>query len=140
MPATSPGEADIPIAWYGTSNTGMLKHVYRRGSAERYGKTMQCIAGVHYNFSSPEASWSVLDTQPGTDQDRRSRGYIGSIRNFTRYSWSSMYSFGAAPALSCDFSRDGEHGSQHSGQHTSYSPHATSSRMSDSGYQNKAQS
>ncbi|CAB3667115.1 MAG: glutamate--cysteine ligase [Achromobacter sp.] len=140
MPATLPGEADIPIAWYGTSNTGMLKHVYRRGLAERYGKTMQCIAGVHYNFSLPEALWSVLDTQPGTDQDRRSRGYIGLIRNFTRYSWLLMYLFGAAPALSCDFLRDGEHGLQHLGQHTLYLPHATSLRMSDLGYQNKAQS
>src|SRR5690606_30900747 len=36
MPALLPPEADIPIAWYGTSNTGMLKHVYRRGLAERY--------------------------------------------------------------------------------------------------------
>lgn len=55
MPATLPAEADIPIAWYGTSNTGMLKHVYRRGLAERYGKTMQCIAGVHYNFAARSA-------------------------------------------------------------------------------------
>src|SRR5690606_26352031 len=42
MPAWLPDEADIPGAWYGTSNTGMLKHVYRRGLAERYGKAMQC--------------------------------------------------------------------------------------------------
>ena len=62
MPATLPGEADIPIAWYGTSNTGMLKHVYRRGLAERYGKTMQCIAGVHYNYSLADGLWDVLDT------------------------------------------------------------------------------
>lgn len=139
MPATLPAEADIPIAWYGTSNTGMLKHVYRRGLAERYGKTMQCIAGVHYNFSLPEALWSVLDTQPGTDQDRRSRGYIGLIRNFTRYSWLLMYLFGAAPALARDFLRDGEHGLQRLGDHTLYLPHATSLRMSDLGYQNNAQ-
>ena len=103
MPATLPGEADIPIAWYGTSNTGMLKHVYRRGLAERYGKTMQCIAGVHYNYSLADGLWDVLDTAPGTTQDRRSRGYIGLIRNFTRYSWLLMYLFGAAPArvISC---------------------------------------
>lgn len=109
MPATLPPEADIPIAWYGKSNTGMLKHVYRRGLAVRYGKTMQCIAGVHYNFSLAEDLWSVLDTQPGSPQDRRSRGYIGLIRNFTRYSWLLMYLFGAAPALSSDFLRGREH-------------------------------
>src|SRR3546814_11890433 len=62
-PAHLPPEAEIPIGWYGTSNTGMLKHVYRRGLAERYGKAMQCIAGVHYNFSVPDAFWDVLGIQ-----------------------------------------------------------------------------
>ncbi|CAB3897635.1 Glutamate--cysteine ligase [Achromobacter animicus] len=140
MPATLPPEPEIPIAWYGTSNTGMLKHVYRRGLAERYGKTMQCIAGVHYNFSLPEALWSVLDTQPGSDQDRRSRGYIGLIRNFTRYSWLLMYLFGSAPALASGFLQGQNHALDKLGDHTLYLPYATSLRMSDLGYQNKAQS
>ncbi|WP_313371741.1 glutamate--cysteine ligase [Achromobacter animicus] len=140
MPATLPPEPEIPIAWYGTSNTGMLKHVYRRGLAERYGKTMQCIAGVHYNFSLPEALWSVLDTQPGSDQDRRSRGYIGLIRNFTRYSWLLMYLFGSAPALASGFLQGQDHALDKLGDHTLYLPYATSLRMSDLGYQNKAQS
>ncbi len=140
MPATLPPEPEIPIAWYGTSNTGMLKHVYRRGLAERYGKTMQCIAGVHYNFSLPESLWSVLDTQPGSDQDRRSRGYIGLIRNFTRHSWLLMYLFGSAPALSSGFLQGQDHALDKLGDHTLYLPYATSLRMSDLGYQNKAQS
>ncbi|WP_312433921.1 glutamate--cysteine ligase [Achromobacter sp.] len=140
MPATLPPEPEIPIAWYGTSNTGMLKHVYRRGLAERYGKTMQCIAGVHYNFSLPEALWSVLDTQPGSDQDRRSRGYIGLIRNFTRFSWLLMYLFGSAPALASGFLQGQDHALDKLGDHTLYLPYATSLRMSDLGYQNKAQS
>ncbi len=140
MPATLPDEADIPIAWYGTSNTGMLKHVYRRGLAERYGKTMQCIAGVHYNYSLPDDIWEMLDTAPGSTQDRRSRGYIGLIRNFTRYSWLLMYLFGAAPALARDFLRGHDHPLQALDAGTLYLPHATSLRMSDLGYQNKAQS
>ena len=140
MPATLPPEPEIPIAWYGTSNTGMLKHVYRRGLAERYGKTMQCIAGVHYNFSLPESLWPVLDTQPGSGQDRRSRGYIGLIRNFTRHSWLLMYLFGSAPALSSGFLQGQDHALDKLGDHTLYLPYATSLRMSDLGYQNKAQS
>nr|WP_242697396.1 glutamate--cysteine ligase [Bordetella petrii] len=141
MPATLPAEADIPIAWYGRSNTGMLKHVYRRGLAERYGKAMQCIAGVHYNFSLPEALWEVLDPAAADPQDRRSRGYIGLIRNFTRYSWLLMYLFGAAPALSRSFMGNRPHPLQALGADTLYLPHATSLRMSDLGYQNnKAQS
>ena len=60
MPCTLPGEADIPIAEYGTSHVGRIKHVYRKGLAVRYGKAMQCIAGIHYNFSLPEALWPLL--------------------------------------------------------------------------------
>ena len=48
MPCPLPAEEDIPIAYYGTSNIGQLKYVYRKGLALRYGKTMQCIAGIHF--------------------------------------------------------------------------------------------
>ena len=60
MPCPLPAEEDIPIAYYGTSNIGQLKYVYRKGLALRYGKTMQCIAGIHYNFSLPEKLWPLL--------------------------------------------------------------------------------
>lgn len=140
MPAALPDEAGIPIAWYGKSNTGMLKHVYRRGLAERYGKTMQCIAGVHYNFSLPEALWMAIDPVDDDVRAHRNRGYIGLVRNFTRYAWLLMYLFGATPALSRDFLRGREHTLQTLDSDTLYLPHATSLRMSDLGYQNKAQS
>ena len=140
MPAHLPAEKDIPIAWYGTSNTGMIKHVYRRGLAERYGKTMQCIAGLHYNFSFDESLWDMLDRSETSAQDRRSAGYIALIRNFTRYSWLLMYLFGASPALSRDFLRGNTGNLLALDQETMYLPFATSLRMSDLGYQNKAQS
>lgn len=140
MPALLPPEADIPIAWYGTSNTGMLKHVYRRGLAQRYGKSMQCIAGVHYNFSLPDAIWPLLDTRNDELKEQRSRGYIALIRNFTRYSWLLMYLFGSTPALSKSFLQGKNHPLQQLDADTLYLPYATSLRMSDLGYQNnKAQ-
>lgn len=71
MPAHLPADADIPIAWYGTSNSGMLKHVYRRGLAVRYGKAMQCIAGVHYNFSLPDAFWDLFDPHDKHDSPKK---------------------------------------------------------------------
>lgn len=140
MPATLPDEADIPIGWYGKSNTGMLKHVYRRGLAERYGKAMQCIAGVHYNFSLPDALWSLLGTAGQRIEEQRSLGYMGLIRNFTRYSWLLMYLFGASPAVSNSFIKDKPHQLERFDDDTLYLPHATSLRMSDLGYNNKAQS
>ncbi|NYT63306.1 glutamate--cysteine ligase [Alcaligenaceae bacterium] len=140
MPAQLPPEAEIPIAWYGTSNTGMLKHVYRRGLAERYGKAMQCIAGVHYNFSVPDQLWSLIGVESASPEKQRSLGYLALIRNFTRYSWLLMYLFGASPAVSNSFMRGIAHPLQEFDTDTLYLPHATSLRMSDLGYQNKAQS
>ncbi|WP_397475124.1 glutamate--cysteine ligase [Pusillimonas sp.] len=142
MPSHLPAEPDIPIAWYGTSNSGMLKHVYRRGLAERYGKTMQCIAGVHYNLSLPEELWEVLGTEGTTPAERRSKGYLALIRNFTRYSWLLMYLLGASPAVSRSFLGDARHDLHALDSGTLFLPYATSLRMSDLGYNNqdKAQS
>lgn len=142
MPCPLPEEAQIPIAEYGTSNLGRLKHVYRRGLALRYGKTMQCIAGIHYNFSLPPAIWGLLQQQMGDTQLAQafqSERYIGLIRNFRRYSWLLMYLFGASPALDRGFLRDRTHQLEVLDDQTLYLPYATSLRMSDLGYQNNAQ-
>lgn len=137
MPSHLPAEPDIPIAWYGTSNTGMLKHVYRRGLAVRYGKAMQCIAGVHYNFSLPDDIWDILGTEGTSQAEKNSKGYLGLIRNFTRYSWLLMYLFGASPAVSSSFLGNTPHNLHTLDPDTLYLPYATSLRMSDLGYSNK---
>ncbi len=143
MPCRLPAQDDdIPIGWYGTSNVGMLKHVYRRGLAVRYGKPMQCIAGIHYNFSLQPAIWEALREQSGdarNAQDYQSERYIALIRNFRRYAWLLMYLFGASPALCASFLQGREHRLQSLGEHTLYLPYATSLRMSDLGYNNDAQ-
>lgn len=142
MPAHLPAESDIPVAWYGTSNSGMLKHVYREGLAWRYGKVMQCIAGVHYNFSLPEAAWEELGHEGDTPQQRRNTGYMALIRNFVRYSWMLMYLFGASPALSRSFLQRTsiEQQLERIEADTYIMPWATSLRMSDLGYKNPIQS
>lgn len=137
MPAHLPDEADIEIGWYGTSNTGMLKHIYRRGLAERYGKRMQCIAGVHYNFSLPDDIWPLLAIGGRDIQEQRSEGYLALIRNFTRYSWLLMYLFGASPAVSGGFLNGHSLTLEKIAEDTYAMPWATSLRMSDLGYQNK---
>lgn len=137
MPAQLPPEPEIKIGWYGTSNVGMFKHVYRRGLAERYGKRMQCIAGVHYNYSLPDALWQQLNIEGRTLQEKRSNGYLALIRNFTRYSWLLMYLFGASPVVSKDFLGNHSLPLEQVAPDTYCLPWATSLRMSDLGYQNK---
>src|SRR4051812_40068605 len=59
MPCQLPAEPDIPIGRYGTSNVGRAKSVYRTGLSYRYGRRMQTISGLHYNFSLPRTAWPL---------------------------------------------------------------------------------
>jgi glutamate--cysteine ligase len=145
MPCQLPPEEEIEIAWYGSSNLGTLKHVYRRGLALRYGKAMQCIAGIHYNYSLDERLWRVLAENEVSGKrlsprSFQSESYFAAIRNFRRYSWLLMYLFGASPVLSSGFLRGRAHKLETLSDDTLYLPYATSLRMSDLGYQNDAQS
>jgi glutamate--cysteine ligase len=140
MPGELPADQDIPIAWYGTSNIGMLKHVYRRGLSLRYGRTMQCIAGIHYNYSLHEDVWRALAAHEGQKAapavDYQSERYFALIRNFRRSSWLLMYLFGASPALHRNFLRGRPSHLDTWDADTLYLPYATSLRMSDLGYTN----
>ncbi|MFY0699458.1 MAG: glutamate--cysteine ligase [Bermanella sp.] len=144
-PASMPGiiedELDVPIADYGRSNVGTLKHVYRHGLWHRYGRKMQCIAGLHYNYSVSDELWQVIADWKGEtlDKDFVSNEYFGLIRNFRRYSWLLLYLFGASPAIDASFLIDEEHDLEKWDDNTFYAPYATSLRMSGLGYQNNAQ-
>ncbi len=142
MPCFLGGEDAIPIANYGHSNIGKLKHVYRVGLAYRYGKMMQTIAGIHYNFSLPESFWPNYQQslkQEGNLTQFQTDQYFSLIRNFRRYSWLILYLFGASPALCPSFLQGRTHKLETMKNHTLYAPHGTSLRMGDLGYQNSAQ-
>ena len=142
MPCTLTREADIPIAEYGRSNLGQMKHIYRRGLDHRYGKAMQVIAGIHVNFSFPEVFWiyyqQLLDDKQPL-QDFISQQYFGMIRNFLRYSWLMIALFGASPTLCKSFLRQSSSELHVLNGGTLYAPEGTSLRMSDLGYQNNRQ-
>ena len=142
MPCVLSKEADIPLADYGTSNSGKMKYVYREGLGLRYGRHMQTIAGAHYNWSLPQAFWEHLHTQCQSKlslQDFISERYFGLIRNFLRFGWLVPYLFGASPAICESFLQGRKVDLEMLVPGTFYGPYATSLRMSDLGYQNTAQ-
>jgi len=134
MPCGLPADEAIPIGRYGTSNIGRAKSVYRIGLGHRYGRRMQTISGIHYNFSLPEEAWRALDWQ-GAPND----AYFALIRNFRRHSWLLLYLFGASPAVCASFVAGREHDLQELKPGTLYRPGATSLRMGPLGYQSDAQ-
>ena len=83
---------------------GKLKHVYRKGLAIRYGKTMQCVSGIHYNFSISKASFKRLGY---ASQDKRNEAYLNLIRNFKRLFWFVLIEFGNSPVVDKSFVRGG---------------------------------
>ncbi len=143
MPCRIPNDALIPIARFGTSNRGRLKHIYRVGLEHRYGKMMQTLAGIHYNFSLPDAFWETFQQQQENQeplQTFRSASYFRMIRNFRRHSWLLLYLFGASPALCDTFVKGKPHTLETLHDQTLYLPFATSLRMSDFGYSPEVQS
>jgi glutamate--cysteine ligase len=124
MPCQLPTDENIPIGRYGSSNVGRAKSVYRVGLAHRYGRRMQTISGIHYNWSMPGVS----------DAD-----YFGLIRNFRRHAFLLLYLFGASPAASAGFVAGRKHELQTLSPGTVYMPYGTSLRMGRLGYQSAAQ-
>lgn len=142
MPCGLPDDDAIPLARYGTSNVGRAKTVYRQGLSYRYGRRMQTISGIHYNFSLPDAGWSALrevDRSAESERDYRDAAYFGLIRNFRRHSWLLLYLFGASPAVCSSFLDGHPHALQALDSGTLYLPYATSLRMGPLGYQSDAQ-
>ncbi|SFR50499.1 glutamate-cysteine ligase [Marinobacter gudaonensis] len=142
MPCELNGDPSIPIAEYGSSNIGRLKHVYRQGLAVRYGRMMQSIAGAHYNVSFPDSFWQKWQALLGNEQslkDFKSDQYFWLIRNFRRRSWLLMLLFGASPALDASFVEGVSHELARFDERTWYGEYATSLRMGDLGYHNNAQ-
>jgi len=139
MPCVLAGAPSIPIAEYGSSNLGKMKNVYRRGLGHRYGRVMQVIAGIHYNFSFADDFWlHYKDLCKNSDDISTfiSESYFNLIRNFQRYGWLIPYLFGASPAVCKSFLHNVETDMENFDETTFYYPYATSLRMSDIGYQN----
>ena len=145
MPIGLAGDESIPIAQYGSSNIGQMKHIYRKGLAYRYGRTMQSIAGVHFNYSVNEQLWPVFkELRKVEDPLPRfiSESYFEVIRNIHRHGWILIYLFGNSPAIGKSFFTGRESlGTSYPelDKDTYYKPYATSLRMSDIGFRNDNQ-
>jgi len=137
MPPKIKHESDINIATYGKTNMGQLKHIYRKGLAIRYGKTMQCVSGIHYNFSlSDESLKNLLGTSMQEDKDK---AYLGLIRNFKRLFWFILLEFGNSAVVDKTFVSARQNDLDELNATDLFKKNATSLRMSDIGYQSKAQ-
>lgn len=142
MPCRLPSENDIPLADYGRSNIALQKKTYRSGLGVRYGRSMQTISAVHYNFSPVDALFTQLATLAQVEDTAgfRNRRYFGMMRNFRELSWLPVYLFGASPAVASSFVKADAHPSLvRFDNQTLFCTHATSLRNGSLGYQSDTQ-
>jgi glutamate--cysteine ligase len=143
MPCAIERDEDIPLAQYGRSHVGRMKTVYRNGLGLRYGRMMQAISGVHFNYSFPLPfweAWAAARHSSGHGAQFISACYFDLLRNYRRFGWLVLYLFGVSPVVCKSFLRGRELQLSEFGAGTAFEPYATSLRMSDVGYRNRNQS
>ena len=142
MPGAISRDEDIPIADYGRSHIGCMKTVYRRGLGLRYGRMMQAISGVHFNYSFPIPFWDAYaEVVKSRERDAAfvSARYFDLLRNYRRHGWLVLYLFGVSPVVCKSFLKGRDHSLRDFTSDTAYEPYGTSLRMSDIGYRNRNQ-
>jgi glutamate--cysteine ligase len=142
MPCSIDSDDAVPIAQYGSSNVGCMKTIYRNGLGLRYGRMMQAISGVHFNYSFPASFWEAFATvRESHDHGQQfiSSSYFDLLRNYRRFGWIVLYLFGVSPVVCKSFLRGRDMGLRELTNGTLYDPYATSLRMSDIGYRNRNQ-
>jgi glutamate--cysteine ligase len=142
MPCAIAHDTDIPLAQFGSSHVGRMKTIYRNGLGLRYGRMMQAISGVHFNYSFPLPFWEAyaeLRASRAHDAAFVSGSYFELLRNYRRHGWLVLYLFGVSPVVCKSFLRGRNMALEEFGRGTAYLPHATSLRMSDVGYRNRNQ-
>jgi glutamate--cysteine ligase len=142
MPCAIARDEDIPLAQFGSSHVGRMKTVYRNGLGLRYGRMMQAISGVHFNYSFPLPfweAWAAVRAAPAHDAAFVSASYFDLLRNYRRHGWLVLYLFGVSPVVCKSFLRGRQAGLTDFGSGTAFEPYATSLRMSDVGYRNRNQ-
>lgn len=142
MPCYLADEKEIPVANFGESNVGKLKSLYRVGLGFRYGRSMQSIAGMHFNYSVSRNLLKKLHEEMAPEEtltDFTNAMYFKMIRNFRRHSWLLLYLFGSSPVVDANFLKGKKHNLTKLGKDTYGKEFATSLRMGGLGYTSSAQ-
>lgn len=96
MPNILPEDSKVPIIRV----PEQFEIDYREHLAKHYGKKLQMISGIHFNFSFADDFIQAFYEASGTDQEFKlfkDEIYLKMARNFLRYHWIITYLYGAAP-------------------------------------------
>lgn len=97
MPCNLPNESEIPLGNYDDDPS---QFEYRSYLAEKYGKKMQMISGIHFNFSFCKKYINELYNKSDNSIDINEyteKIYMKTVRNCMKYQWILIALFGASP-------------------------------------------
>ncbi|AJI54571.1 glutamate--cysteine ligase [Francisella philomiragia] len=132
----SANESEIQEANFGRSNSGQMKRVYRKGLSARYGKIMQIISGIHYNFSFDK---KLIQSIADEKQISTSDVYFDVLNKYFEFMWLLPYLFGASPICAKTSVKSKPSYLSDLDEEFYIGKYATSLRMSDLGYTSPAQ-
>ncbi|WP_395167360.1 glutamate--cysteine ligase [Francisella salimarina] len=132
----SADESEIEEADFGSSNSGQMKRVYRKGLSVRYGKIMQIISGIHYNFSFDR---KLIENIASDKQSSVSDVYFDVLNKYFEFMWLLPYLFGASPICAKTSVKNKPNYLSDLDDEFFVGKYATSLRMSDLGYTSPAQ-
>lgn len=132
----SANESEIQEANFGNSNSGQMKRVYRKGLSARYGKIMQIISGIHYNFSFDK---KLIESIADKKQISTSDVYFDVLNNYFEFMWLLPYLFGSSPICAKTSVKSKPSYLSDLNEEFYVGKYATSLRMSDLGYTSPAQ-
>lgn len=136
-PPILPAEEDIPIAEYKTPDSPDRK--YREHLAKGYGKKIQLLSGIHYNFSFPEALidglYAEISHPNESKRDFKNRLYLKVAKYFMKNRWLLIYLTGASPVYLADFTKTNSEEVLNDGSKALH--RGISLRNSNAGYKNK---
>lgn len=103
MPIRLPEENQIPIAHFADTPEGRMRELYRTGLANRYGRRMQMISGIHFNFSFGSPLLELLRPAGLSPCEHVNAAYFRTARNFLRNRWLLVWLTGASPVADTSF-------------------------------------
>lgn len=139
IPCILPSEQEIPIAKF-QGDQGKIAMEYRENLAKKYGKKIQMLSGIHFNFSFSNKFLKELHKNSNTDisfKHFKNELYMKVTRNYFKYGWLIIYLLGASSTVHKSYRKECTSHMDEFSEDIFYSKNTLSFRNGRCGYRNK---
>lgn len=137
LPCIIPSEDKVPIAKYEEERE---EYKYRKHLAKKYGKNIQLISGIHYNFSFSKEFLNILYEKSNLQinfKEFKNQAYLKVVKNFFKDGWIITYLLGASSPVHKSFLKNLNHDLKILTDDIFYEENTVSFRNGKYGYKNQ---